>query len=75
MNVSTERNRMEPVRDRSLVEAARFAEPERLPSPPELCQYGPSKEHLLGKIFGTVVHGTFSVRSMPACLLKAVWIS
>ena len=34
MNVSTERNRMEPVRGRSLVEAARLDAPERLQSPP-----------------------------------------
>jgi hypothetical protein len=66
MNVSTERNRMEPVRGRSLVEAARLDAPERLQSPPGLCQCGPSKEYLLGKDSGTVVHGTFSARSMPA---------
>jgi len=49
-----------------LVEAARLDASERLQSPPGYVTEGEDS--------GTVVHGTFSARSMPACLLEAVWI-
>lgn len=65
---------MEHVRGRILVEAVRLDAPERLQSPPGYVSTGPSKAHLLGKVSGMVVHGTFSARSMPACLLLVVWI-
>jgi len=48
-NVSTERNRMEPARDRSLVQAARLDAPGAPAKSPGLCQYGPSKEPPAGQ--------------------------
>ncbi len=72
MNISTKRNRMEPVRGRRVVEAVRLDAPERLQSPQALCQYGSLEGRLLGKSSGMVVHGTFSARSMLASLLETV---
>jgi hypothetical protein len=65
MNVSTERNRMEHVRGRSLVEAARLEldVSERLQCPGYVSALL-RRNTLLGKISETVVRGTFSARSM-----------
>jgi hypothetical protein len=70
-DVSTERNRMEPVRGRSLVEAARLDEPERLQSPPGYVSMVLRRNTCWAKILGRWSMGP---SPLVPCLLEAVWI-
>ena len=52
MNISTKRNRMEPVRGRRVVEAVRLGAPERLQSPPGVMSVRVPRRAPAGQKFG-----------------------